>query len=177
MTLNWSFCAYTGAPDRRSGGAFVRSAYQTEVLFHSRKRALGLSREHVYFHASGSASIEYHPARLLWYVTADDTTTSRSLAVISRTIEDRVLPADTAHHMYTHLGTLTRNQVRSVANKRGDVHVIRFEDSHVLPRQISGSELKAMLNRHQIKGNLQSLRRIPPEIFPDLLRASWGART
>lgn len=150
--------------------------YQTEVLFHQRKRALGLSREHVYFHASGSASIGNHPARLLWYVTADGTATARAFAVVSRTIEDRVLPADTAHHMFTHLGTLTRNQVRAVANKRGDVHVIRFEDSHVLPRHISGSELKAMLNRHQIKGNLQSLRRVPPEFFSDLLRASWGSR-
>ena len=151
--------------------------YQTDVLFHQRKRALGLSREHVYFHAAGSATIQEHPARLLWYVTADGTTTTRSFAVVSRTIEDRVLPADTAHHMFTHLGTLTRNQVRDVANKSGDVHVIQFEDSHVLPRHIAGSELKAMLNTHQIKGNLQSLRSVPTEFFSDLLRASWGSRS
>lgn len=149
--------------------------YQTEVLFHQRKRALGLSREHVYFHAAGSASIGDHPARLLWYVTADGTTASRSFAVVSRTIDDRTLPADTAHHMFTHLGTLTRNQVRSVANKKGDVHVIRFEDSHVLPRPVSGSELKAILNSHQIKGNLQSLRRVPAAFFSGVLRASWGS--
>jgi hypothetical protein len=148
--------------------------YQTNVLFHLRKRALGLSREHVYFHAAGSGRIPDNPARLLWYVTADGTTKSQAIAAVSRTVEARVLTPDDAHRRFAHMGTLRRNQVREVASKKGYVHVIRFEDSTVLPHPISGYALKVMLEKHHIKTPLQSLRRVPEAFFADVLNASHG---
>lgn len=153
--------------------------YQTDVLFHNREKALGLSREHVYFHAAGSTPIPAGPARLLWYVTYDETTTSRTVAVASRTLETRTLPADVAHRMFSQIGTLRRNNVRDVANKKGMVHVIRFEDSTVFDAPLDRARLRVLLRAYGIKEPIQSLRRVPTAFFTELFKLSslTGANT
>lgn len=146
--------------------------YQHDVLFHHRERALGLSREHVYYHAAGSTSIPTGPARLLWYVTHDDTTTSRTVSIASRTVETWTLPADDAHRMFSKVGTLRRNAVRAVANKKGLVHVIRFEDSSVFQAPLDRAQLQALFRAHGIKEPIQSLRRVPTAFFADIVQLS-----
>lgn len=146
--------------------------YQQDALFQIRKRSLGLSREHVYYHAEGAAHIPAGPARVLWYATHDRTSTVRRVVAVSRTIETRSLEVAAAHQAYSHLGTLKLRDVAGAANKRGVVHVIRFEDSQLLSAPLARSSLRELLQAHGVREPIQSLRRVPTALFVDVVKAS-----
>lgn len=140
-----------------------------DTLFQMRRTALGILRQHVYVHAAGGPQLEV-PSRLLWYVTADGLSRRRSIVARSRLIASDTLPADDAHEVYGQLSVLKRSAMRDVANKRGNVHVVRFEDTELLETEVDRRGVELLKRRHEIRGNFQTIRRVPAAFFDDVIR-------
>jgi GNAT superfamily N-acetyltransferase len=141
--------------------------YSDGALFHMRRRSLGLSRELVYFHA-GQEKLPSGPSRLIWYVTADKTTEVRRVVGFSRATESLRLPPKEAHERFGHLGVLGPRDIEAVA-KRGKVHVVRFEDTELLSTPLSRNDLKPLFERHGVKANFPSLRKVPTPLFDEIV--------
>lgn len=146
--------------------------YSGEVLFHSRRFSLGLSREHVYYYSGAARRVPGGPNRILWYVTADETNEIRQIAALSRVKASHRLPAREAHDRFAHLGVLRRRDVQSVADSAGFVNVIHFEDTELLRRPLGRTELRRLLHRYDIQGPFLSAREVPPAFCDDVLTYS-----
>jgi GNAT superfamily N-acetyltransferase len=140
------------------------------ALFHSRRKELGLSREHVYFHA-GRTPLAPGPGRLLWYVTRDRTSETRQLAAYSRLQESITTTPEEAHRRFAHLGVLSLRDIRAVANKKGQVHVVRFEDTELLDVPLGRPELRRILADHDVKAPILTFRKVPSAMFDEVLSA------
>ena len=144
---------------------------QRPTLWSDRSRALGLSREHVYYSGS-DRSLPEEGARILWYVTADPTGTYRAVMATSRSLGFERLAPEEAFEKYSGIGVLRLRDVRRAAGKRdGKVSVIRFEDTEIFNNPISGGPLRELREQHGVKGAIQSFRPIPPAMFDDVARA------
>lgn len=143
--------------------------YAADTLLQLRSTALGVLRQHVYFHKPSGSPLTV-PSRLLWYVTADDLAVTRRLVARSRIIGSEVLPAEEAHAIYRELGVLPLREIRAAANPSGDVHVIRFEDTELLERELSRHQVLQLNRQHGIHGNFQSVRTVPSAYFDDVMR-------
>lgn len=145
--------------------------YSNAAMFHTRKLGLGLSREHVYFYASGGTRIPDSPSRLLWYVTHDRTDSVRQLVARSTTVESRKLRPKDAHALYGHLGTLRLREIESVAGKDGFVYAVRFRDSEILEVPLGRPQLRPLFERFGVAGNIQSVRQVAPEMFDSIVQS------
>lgn len=135
-----------------------------------RPLALGLSREHVYYSGS-SRALPPPGARILWYATADDTETIRSVVAYSRSLGCERMPWDEAYRRYRQVGVFRRRDVRASASKQGVVTVVRFEDTELLKHRIGGRVLAEAMERHDVKPPLPSFRQVPSALFDDLIRS------
>jgi len=138
-----------------------------------RPRALGLSREHVYYSAS-SKSLPPRGARIIWYVTSDRTETIRAVVAYSRGLGSERMQPDDAYRANRRLGVLTREHILGSADKRGNVTVVRFEDTELLQTPIGGSMLRDLFDKHSVKQPIQSFREVPSAVFDDLILAQEG---
>jgi hypothetical protein len=143
--------------------------YAGDTLLQLRRTTLGILRQHVYFHAPAGPSLTA-PTRLLWYVTADRLSNTRRLVATSRLIGSEVLPAADAHAIYQELGVLSLSEIRAMANENGEVHVVRFEDTELLPRELGRSDVAALNRAHNVRGNFLTIREVPSGYFDDLMR-------
>ncbi|ROS65436.1 hypothetical protein EDF42_1860 [Curtobacterium sp. PhB172] len=135
-----------------------------------RPLALGLSREHVYYSGS-SRALPPPGARILWYASADDTETIRSIVAYSRSLGCERTSPDEAFRRYKQLGVFKRRDVRSAGDKRGRVTVVRFEDTELFDRRIGGHELAELLEQHDVKHPIPSFRQVPSTLFDDLVQS------
>lgn len=132
-----------------------------------RKRALGLAREHVYFSAATSA-FPTRESRILWYVTADRSGVERRIMARSRCVFTERASVEEAHARHGHIGVLRKGEVED-AGRDGYVSVVRFEDTEVLPRPVGGADLKVILTKHAVRGNILSFRAVPAAVFDDIV--------
>lgn len=133
-----------------------------------RSRSLGLSREHVYF-CSPRDPITDAPARLLWYVTADDSAEVRLLAARSTLTSATVMTADTAFQRYGRLGVLGKADIDDASDGHGMVRVVRFQETELLEHPIPRRTLMPLLARHKVPTNLPTARRADSKLFDDLI--------
>ncbi|BDZ48614.1 hypothetical protein GCM10025867_08550 [Frondihabitans sucicola] len=148
------------------------------TLWKDRSRALGLSREHVYYSGSDK-SLPEEGSRILWYVTADPTGTYRAIMATSRSLGFERLDPELAFEKYGRIGVLHLRDVRNAAGRRdGKVSVIRFEDTEILMSPIKNDKLLELRQAHNVKGPIQSFRSVPPSMFDDisLVQARTGSR-
>ncbi|MBF4586442.1 GNAT family N-acetyltransferase [Curtobacterium sp. VKM Ac-2887] len=133
-----------------------------------RPRALGLSREHVYYSGS-SRSLPTRGSRIIWYATADQTEQVRAVVAYSRSLGcERMRPGD-AYRANRQIGVLGRDHVHGAADKYGRVTVVRFEDTEVLPTPVGGRVLQDLFAKRGVKQPIQSFRRVPSAVFDDLI--------
>jgi hypothetical protein len=150
--------------------------YSNAAMFHTRKLGLGLSREHVYFYASGSKRIPDGPSRLLWYVTHDPTDSVRQLVARSTAVESHRLRPKDAHVLYGHLGTLRLRQIEAAAGKDGFVYAVRFRDTELLQTPLGRQNLRPLFERFGVGGNIQSVRQVVPEMFDSIIQSQAGPK-
>jgi hypothetical protein len=133
-----------------------------------RKRALGISREHVYF--SGARSAFPTPrSRILWYVTSDKSGTERRVMARSRCISAERIPIADAHKLYGHIGVLSKREI-AASEKDGAVTVVRFEDTEVLHNPVGGRSLNTIFTNLEVRGNILSFRQVSPQVFDEVIR-------
>lgn len=142
--------------------------YAGDTLLQLRRTTLGILRQHVYFHTPAGPPLAA-PTRLLWYVTADTLARTRRIVAVSRLIGSEVLSAGEAHAIYRELGVLSLSDIRAMANEAGEVHVIRFEDTEFLDRELGRTDIRALNSTHAIQGNFQTIRRVPSGYFDDVM--------
>jgi hypothetical protein len=135
-----------------------------------RKRALGLSREHVYYSGSDKA-LPAPGCRILWYVSSDKTTTVRQIMAYSRSLGCERMTPELAHATYSKVGAWSAKDVKDTADKRrGMVTVVRFEDTEVLDNPIGGVELQELFRDHVVGQPVQSFRNVAPALFDEVIR-------
>ncbi|WIB77985.1 GNAT family N-acetyltransferase [Curtobacterium sp. MCPF17_002] len=142
--------------------------YAGDTLLQLRRTTLGILRQHVYFHTPAGPALTA-PTRLLWYVTADKLSRTRRMVATSRLIGSEILPAAEAHAVYRELGVLSLSEIRAMANDAGEVHVVRFEDTELLPRELGRSDVAALNSAHNVRGNFLTIREVPSGYFDDLM--------
>jgi len=138
-------------------------------LFDIGSADLGLTRENVYY-SGATTRLATGPGRIIWYVSKDDTRTTRQVAAYSRLIESARLDPDEAFSRFRHLGILTRDDVRGVAANDGKVHVVRFEDTVILRRPIDRTEMEPMFERHDTTTHILSLRTAGLGLFDEIVQ-------
>lgn len=142
--------------------------YAGDTLLQLRRTTLGILRQHVYFHAPAGPPLTA-PTRLLWYVSADKFARTQRLVATSRLIGSEVLLAEDAHAIYRELGVLSLAEIRALANRAGEVHVVRFEDTELLRQEVGKSGVSALNRAHNIRGNFLTIRNVPSGYFDDLM--------
>jgi hypothetical protein len=142
--------------------------FSTGTLFAMRKPTLGLSREHVYF--SKARTVPEPGARLIWYVTKDDTNVVRMLAAHSRVIEALRMAPEEAHNRFAHIGVLPKRMVMASVAKDGMVAVVRIEDTRLLHAPLSRGEATRLFRRHHVGTPILTFRRVDSKLFDDLIR-------
>lgn len=133
-----------------------------------RKRALGLSREHVYFSSARSA-FPTAQSRILWYVTSDKSGTERRIMARSRCLSTERIPTVEAHQRYGHIGVLSKREITE-AGKDGEVTVVRFEDTEVLQIPVGGRALQTIFTENEVRGNILSFRKVSPRVFDEVVQ-------
>ncbi len=139
------------------------------ALWLDRKRALGLSREHVYYSGSGRA-LPPADARILWYVTSDNSGSVRQVMAYSRSMGCQRLTPEDAHGANSQVGVFTLRHVKGAAGKDGMVTVVRFEDTEILAHPVGGSELSDLMALRGVKHPILSFRSVSPALFDDIAR-------
>lgn len=134
-----------------------------------RSRALGLSREHVYFSGADKA-LPSRGARIIWYASSDDTETVRKIVATSRCLGVERLHPKNAFKLYSQVGVLSWKHVDGATDKTGRVTVVRFEDTELLNYRIGGEELRSLLHKHNVNQPIRSFKQVPPGLFDDLIR-------
>lgn len=134
-------------------------------LFSARRRGLGLSRELVYF--SGSRIVPKSlPARILWYVSSDKTTSVSRIIARSMLVDAARLPAENAVARFVKLGVLRRSEIEGAADRSGKVNVIRFQDTELLRRTVSRHD---EIFKKFVKDKVQSMQSVDPQMFDDVM--------
>lgn len=153
--------------------------YGEQLVPWNRKRGLGLSREQVYFFGAAT-KLPPGPVRLLWYATADKDSSGKVVHIVrrlvarSRLVESSVLPAAEAHERFGHVGVLSKKQILGAADKKGRVHVVRFEDTELLDRSLSQAEYNGILKNRGVGTFLMTMRSVPSAVFDDVMNTQPG---
>ena len=120
--------------------------YNDTLLQVREKPALGLAREFVYF-AAPKVKRWQLPARVLWYSVEDDHDDngdqSEQLSP-SRVVDSAVMSVEDAVEQYRALGVLREREIGARAHK-GEVLVLRFEDTHEFSRPVGRRTLNQLL--------------------------------
>ena len=133
------------------------------------RRALGLSRRHVYFRSGHSNPFRELPARVLWYASKHRDASVQEFFAISLAVGSHLLPAGEAHERFNALGVYRRKDVLATANKDGNVNVLVMEDTDILTLPISLDAFRSRATPHGVAAEFQGPRRIPPELFRELM--------
>lgn len=145
--------------------------YNDTLLQVREKPALGLAREFVYF-AAPKVKRWQLPARVLWYVTkddhADERRSIRAVVAFSRVVDSAVMSVEDAVEQYRALGVLREREIRARSHK-GEVLVLRFEDTHEFSRPVGRRTLNQLLRKHQITTSLITMRAAKPGFFDEIL--------
>ncbi|QEU92898.1 GNAT family N-acetyltransferase [Streptomyces kanamyceticus] len=111
--------------------------FNVPAMLLPRGEALGISREHVYYRASGHRG-ESVPARLLWYVSDGGFGTEGQMVVASSRLDEVVIDApDTLLSKFEHLGVYGRADVGEAAGNTGQAMALRFSDTEIFPRPVT----------------------------------------
>jgi hypothetical protein len=150
--------------------------YNDTLLQTRERQALGLAREFVYFAAPKVKRWEL-PARVLWYVTKDNKahegTAVRGAVAHSRVVDSAVVNVEDAVEQYRTLGVLREKEIRARAY-RGEVLVLRFEDTHELSSPIGRNTFNGLLKKHEVTTSLITMRAAKAAVFDDVLRLQRG---
>ena len=133
------------------------------------KRALGLSRRHVYYRSGHSNPFQQLPARVLWYASKEGRSGIHQFFAVSNAIESHRMPADEAHARYSNLGIYKKSQVAKAGDKHGLVTVLEIEDTEILERPIGLDEFRARAEPHGVRAEFVAPRPIPSVLFSTLM--------
>ena len=139
-----------------------------------RPTELGLSREHVYYRSPlGRRPIA--PARLLWYMSKGSRDRPHASIVACSLLEQVVTATpDALHSRFRHLGVWERRDL-DASVRHGQAQALRFTNTEVLPVQLDRARLDNLAEQHRHTLALQSLHKIPTELFSAIYRE--GRRT
>jgi predicted GNAT family acetyltransferase len=158
--------------------AYARNliGYNDTLLAGRESQALGLAREFVYF-SSPKVKNWQAPARVIWYATKDEglpeRTAVRAAVGHSWIAASTVVDVETAIEQYRSLGTLKEREIRK-HGVSGEVLVIRFENTQLLPTPVARSRFNALLKKHGVAPPIQTARSVPAMLFDDLVRMQPG---
>lgn len=138
-------------------------------LISLRRRGLGLSRELVYFSGSRIEPQEL-PARILWYATADKTTSIRKIVARSILVDSARISAEEAVKRFRQIGVLRPSDITDAADRSGRVNVIRFQDTELLRQQVSRHD---EIFKRYVKDTVQSMQQVSPSMFDDVIAAQF----
>lgn len=145
--------------------------FNETVLRTRERRALGFSREFVYFAAPMMRDWDV-PARVVWYVTKDhgapEAQAVRAVVAHSRVVGASVMDVDDAIERYRSLGVLKEREI-SEQSKRGKVLVLRFEDTHLLSAPVSQRTFYRLLRENNVTTSLLTARLGVPQLFDDVI--------
>ncbi|WP_157372915.1 GNAT family N-acetyltransferase [Agromyces sp. Root81] len=133
------------------------------------RRALGLSRRHVYFRSGHNNPFRELPARVLWYASTHQDANVQEFFALSLGVGAHVLPAEEAHERFNALGVYRRKDVLAAASKDGNVTVLVMEDTEILTKPISLDEFRSRAATYGVTAEFQAPRRIPPSLFRELM--------
>jgi ribosomal protein S18 acetylase RimI-like enzyme/predicted nucleic acid-binding protein len=107
-----------------------------------RRMGLGLNREHVYYRRVQNARGIAPGARILWYVSGDSRLRSRgSVCAVSQAAEVVVERPRSLFARFERFGVYGFEQVRELADGKGQVMAIRFTNTELLDRPLNLDEL------------------------------------
>lgn len=151
----------------RPSAAMELFGYPPNLL--QQKRALGLSRRHVYYRSGHSNPFQQMPARVLWYASKEGRTGVHQFFAVSNGVESHRIPAEEAHARYSGLGVYKKTQVAKAADKHGLVTVLEIEDTEILDRPIRLDEFRSRARPHGVRAEFVAPRLIPSVLFSTLM--------
>jgi GNAT superfamily N-acetyltransferase len=142
-----------------------------------RNDRLGISRNHVYYRSARSAG-ERAPARILWYASTDKNRSVQQVIACSRLDGTVVDQGRALHSRFQHLGVWERHHIDQASgrDKTGRARALLFSDTEVFPRPIPLTRLRALADEHRHRLGLQSVSKIPADLFSALYREGRTAR-
>lgn len=153
----------------RPSAAMELFGYPPNLL--QQRRALGLSRRHVYYRSGRSNPFRSLPGRILWYASTEGTNIVQKFFAISVAVASQTMSAEEAHRKFSGMGVYKRSQVEAAADGRGRVTVLEIEDTEVLQRPVSLASFRQYAKPHRVAAEFVSPRPIPSELFRSLMNA------
>ncbi|SFR37175.1 hypothetical protein SAMN04488591_0754 [Microbacterium azadirachtae] len=158
----------------RPNAAMDLFAYPPNLL--QQKRALGLSRRHIYYRSGHTNPFRRLPARVLWYASQNKNQPVQRFFAVSLAVASYRLDAVEAHARFSSLGVYKRSQVLDAADRQGRVTVLEVEDTEVLANPVSLEHFRRIAAPHGVRGEFISPRAIPATLFRLLMEESDRAR-
>ncbi|MER7235356.1 GNAT family N-acetyltransferase [Streptomyces olivaceus] len=142
--------------------------FNVPAMLIARSDALGISREHVYYRSSQRRG-ESVPARLLWYVSDDNSTGEGQMVVGSSRLDEVLIDTpDVLFSKFEHLGVYGRAEVERAADASGHAMALRFSDTEIFPKPVTLRRLTSLARGRGLTwspGSLISLSKISSELF------------
>ncbi|GGO59820.1 hypothetical protein GCM10010910_03710 [Microbacterium nanhaiense] len=142
-------------------------AYPPNLL--QQRRALGLSRRHIYYRSGRSNPFKHLPARVLWYASQEKGNQVQQFFAVSNAVASHTLPAGDAHEKFNRFGVYKKRQVEATADPTGNVTVLEVEDTEVLTNPIHLKTFRKHATPHGVTGEFFSPRSIPAQLFQELM--------
>jgi len=143
--LNESIPTYVVAIDPTWAAQLFDSSLAADELFGAFAR-LALNRENVYYRSARKAGL-VAPARLLWYVTKDGSTTgTMAVRACSRLIQVETGAAKSLYGRYRRIGIYEWREVFETAGRdpQGAVMALRFADTELFTQPVDLSALRSL---------------------------------
>jgi GNAT superfamily N-acetyltransferase len=116
-----------------------------EATLFARDRALGLSREHVYYRAPGTNRSLAGPARVVWYVKGGKPGHPVGhVRAVSHLIEVQRDRPRTLYRRFARLGVWDQTQVESAAERSGLAMALRLTDTELFDRPLDLPGLRSI---------------------------------
>lgn len=131
---------------------------------------LALNCEAVYYRAKTLCGLQA-PARILWYVSQnDDFSGAGSIRACSRLEDFSVDTPKQLFRRFRRLGVYEWRNVYELAKKdvNNNIMAIRFSDTELLTKSIPWPEMRKLLTAEGIRSQIQTVTRIPSELFATL---------
>lgn len=153
----------------RPSAAMELFGYPPNLL--QQRRALGLSRRHVYYRSGRSNPFRALPGRVLWYASKEGTNVVQKFFAISVAVASQTMSAEEAHRKFSGRGVYKRSQIQAAADGRGRVTVLEIEDTEVLQAPVPLASFRQWAKPHNVAAEFVSPRQIPSELFRTLMNA------
>lgn len=147
----------------RPSAAMDLFAYPPNLL--QQKRALGLSRRHIYYRSGHTNPFRQLPARILWYVSQSMDRPVQQFFAVSLAVASHRLPAAEAHERFSSLGVYKRAQVVQAADRHGRVTVLEVEDTEVLANPVPLDVFRQLAAPYDVRAEFVAPRAIPADLF------------